>query len=253
MSSSQTPPVESASEDKWWVVKSGKHHGPFSKAKIATEIRAGKIKLTTLICGVGGETWVPAGEAKEFKGDFENVPPLGNPKAKVFSDSSGDIVFRIKAPTVSVTSIDTLKSIFRYLLIGEIVLCVLAILLWSIGNVIFQGVYPVVEPAEWVVISIGIFSIFYLVVLLPIAIFAWIGLFSFKNWARWLHIVLFVVGNLTSLLVTVASYEPSWRVVDLTFSLASTCTGAIIALSFLSPLSQCFKNDEANDAPEDEE
>ena len=56
MTSSQTPPVESASENNWWVAKSGKHHGPFSKAKIAAEIRVGKTNPTTLICVVGGET-----------------------------------------------------------------------------------------------------------------------------------------------------------------------------------------------------
>lgn len=236
-------------QNKWWVAKSGKHRGPYTSTKVAAEIVSGNIKGGTLICALGGEEWIRAEDAEEFRSDFESATAPGKPAPAETANSFVNPATKIRLPEIPSATEDSLKAAFRYLLIGEIVFFALSLILSIAGEVVFVDLYPSVERSDFVgFIGMMFFAVLF-VFILPALILSWVGLFGFKNWARWLYLSLFVIAQLLYLPLAVLDYSPSWGLAVLTADLGTACSGAILVLAFLTPLSYRFKatvNEEPN-------
>ena len=132
---------------------------------------------------------------------------------------------------------------FRNLLIAEISLTALSLVLAIIGAIVVGQYAPAVETTEssttfdWISAA---FFVFILVVVLPSQVIAWVGLFSLKNWARWLHLGLFVLVNLLYLIVSVSDFSFGWALSGSIESIGYAFSGAVLSLAFLSQLSDQF-------------
>jgi hypothetical protein len=228
---------DSTSDPQWWVAESGKHHGPFTSQELLKRIRLGKINRDTLICPVGGDAWKATAENDQFNAAFESSSTTNEPTS---IDSGQTLIQRLQSRPANSES---LRTVFRNLLIAEISFTMLSLVLAIIGA-IFVGQYaPAVETTEgsaafdWISAA---FFVFILVVLLPCQIIAWIGLFGLKNWARWLHLGLFVLVNLLYVMVSVSDFSFSWALSNSVESIGYAFSGAVLSLAFMSQLADQF-------------
>ena len=132
-----------------------------------------------------------------------------------------------------------LINVFRNLLIAEILLSVVGMLL-AIGE---GAAIPQPESsAEFSVLDglqLGAGAIF-LFLCLPALIAAWIGLFSFRAWARRLYFILMVIVTCISLPISFFDVSLDWGFTDVLMSISSTISGAIIAIMYLTPIAKLF-------------
>ena len=85
-----------------------------------------------------------------------------------------------------------------------------------------------------------------LVILFPMAIASWIGLYLQKNWARWLYLLSLVLTHLLSVFVGFFTWTYRWGLVEGLESISGTATGLILAICFLSPLATEFVSGSEN-------
>ena len=85
-----------------------------------------------------------------------------------------------------------------------------------------------------------------LVILFPMAIASWIGLYLQKNWARWLYLLSLVLTHLLSIFVGFFTWTYRWGLVEGLESISGTATGLILAICFLSPLATEFVSGSEN-------
>jgi hypothetical protein len=228
----------SASVHQWWVAKSGKHEGPFTAQEVSKQIRSGEVNRETLVCPVGGDQWTVCAVNQEFKAAFESTHSTNE----------------LPSPTPAQTLIEklqtrpsnakALKTVFRNLLIAEISLTALSLVLAIVGAIVVGQYAPSVETTEgsttfdWISAA---FFVFILVVLIPCQVIAWVGLFNLKNWARWLHLGLFVLVNLLFLMLSVSDFSFGWALSGYVESIGYAFSGAVLSLAFISQLADQFR------------
>ena len=81
-----------------------------------------------------------------------------------------------------------------------------------------------------------------MVVLLPMMIASWIGLFQHRNWARWLYLLSLVIGVLLSVFCGCFSWNYRWGVVEALEYFGHLVSALIVAICFLSPLATEFSS-----------
>ena len=81
-----------------------------------------------------------------------------------------------------------------------------------------------------------------LVVLLPMGIASWVGLFQHKNWGRWIYLIVLIASHLLAVFTGCFSWTYSWDLVSALNSIAQLNSGIILAICFLSPLASDFEN-----------
>ena len=79
------------------------------------------------------------------------------------------------------------------------------------------------------------------VVLLPMAIASWVGLFQHKNWGRWLYLISLVASHLLLVFTGCFNWTYCWDLVYALDSIAKLNNGVILAICFLSPLASEFE------------
>ena len=137
---------------------------------------------------------------------------------------------------------DSLATMLRCLLIFEIVSAVLCL---PIGIAADQMGEQTLLEAGLVSPEVNMFVaamyIVMIVILLPVAIASWVGLFRLKNWDRWLYLAGLVIGTLLNLFTSCFTWTYSWDLVGALFSITSLVEGFIVAICFLSPLATEFE------------
>ena len=137
----------------------------------------------------------------------------------------------------------SLATLLRCLLIIEIVLYVLGlsvgIFVISIGQRILADA-GLASP-EMNMFAVAIFAVAF-VVLLPMGIASWVGLFQHKNWGRWLYLIGLVATHLLVVFTGCFSWTYNWDLMSAFESIAQLNSGVILAICFLSPLASEFES-----------
>ena len=138
------------------------------------------------------------------------------------------------------------RSIFSSLLIADILLCFLALPIgfWQ-GSIYSSWLAESGLEVETTDIEmlVGALWIMLLVVMLPATIVAWVGLFQYRNWARWLYLLLMLAGNLLAIPLGCFDYSFQWGVLTAIVDLMGPVEGALVAIVFFSPLAAEFSTD----------
>ena len=135
----------------------------------------------------------------------------------------------------------TLTTIFKGLLIAEISIAAMTIPILWIESQIIQDRGLVIDDPDFNVFVSAIYALLFLI-MLPVAITSWVGLFRFRNWARWLYAGLFVFANLIFIPISCFQLSVNWGLTMFISDLSSYITGAILAVIMLSPLAIEFRN-----------
>ena len=132
-----------------------------------------------------------------------------------------------------------LINVFRNLLIAEILLCVIGLLLGIAESAYLPQPESSAESSVLDGLTLGVGAIL-LFLCLPALITAWIGLFSFRSWARRLYIILQVVVICLTLPISLFHVSLDWGFTHDLSGIASTISGAIIAIMYLTPIAKLF-------------
>ena len=136
-----------------------------------------------------------------------------------------------------------LRSLFQSLLIADISLTPLALPIAFWQNSLSEswldqaGLEMEMTGVEMFIAALGIML---LVVILPSVIVAWVGMFRYRNWARWLYLFLIVAGYLLAIPMACFDYSLQWGLLTAIEDLVSPVQGALVAIAFLSPLASDF-------------
>jgi uncharacterized membrane protein (DUF2068 family) len=82
-----------------------------------------------------------------------------------------------------------------------------------------------------------------MVILLPMGIASWVGLFQHRNWGRWLYLISLVASHLFLVFVGCFSWTYSCDSVAALESISYLNSGIILAICFLSPLATEFNSE----------
>ena len=136
----------------------------------------------------------------------------------------------------------SLATLLRCLLIFEIVFAVIltgvGMLLISMGDQALADAGLVSSEPNMFLFAMLMVA---LVVLLPLGIASWAGLFQHKNWGRWLYLIALIASHLLSVFTGCFSWTYSWELVSALNSIAQLNSGVILAICFLSPLASEFE------------
>ena len=136
----------------------------------------------------------------------------------------------------------SLATLLRCLLIFEIVF---AVILTGVGMLVISMGDQALADAGLVSSEPNMFLfamlMVALVVLLPLGIASWAGLFQHKNWGRWLYLIALIASHLLSVFTGCFSWTYSWDLVSALNSIAQLNSGVILAICFLSPLASEFE------------
>jgi len=141
----------------------------------------------------------------------------------------------------------SLTSLLRILLIFEIVYGVIVLAIGFIESYIEGqfwaeiGLNEEISNSEMFAFAIAAVA---LVVLLPVTIASWIGLFQQRNWARWLYLAVSASSILLGVFVGCFQWNYRWGLVTGLEASSGVVTGIILAICFLSPLAVGFTSEE---------
>ena len=135
--------------------------------------------------------------------------------------------------SVESSSIDALAYVFRTLICIDAGTAVLGLFL----AFYFQLTVPQENDESPLALA---FSCSLLLVFAAAIIAAWIGMWHFKNWSRWLYLWLGVFIHAVNVLTSVFRVESTWELIHVN-SINATIAGAIITLSLLPPVALRFK------------
>ncbi len=138
---------------------------------------------------------------------------------------------------------EIINRVYRRLLIAEICLVVAIIPLTFFSVVIFESVSGDTRtpPIDNGLIGF-IFGASCIIFMIGIAanIVAWIGLFKYRLWARWLYLGVHISMRVIGLPFQILDTSSSWGLVSFLSDAGSLVTGAILAIMFLSPVANRF-------------
>jgi hypothetical protein len=142
-------------------------------------------------------------------------------------------------------SLDRLKFIFRGLLIAEISMFFMLMAMTFGYGFVSEGTPPAeaIEPTEAEIAGMVValaFGLLVIVVFLAALITAWIGLFQYRPWARWLYLGVYVTGCLISLLVGLFDFSFQWGLINAVDATVSGIVGCNVSLLLFSELSSAF-------------
>jgi glucan phosphoethanolaminetransferase (alkaline phosphatase superfamily) len=142
--------------------------------------------------------------------------------------------------------LDRLKIIFRALLIAEIILSVILIpMSFGYGMMLEdpnQEVATVQPTAAEIMGAVVIGGLVLVVILAFLAalIVAWVGLFLYRPWARWLYVGVHTSGILFSIAFGVFDFSYQWGLIHSIETVSFFLAGCNVSLLFFSELSQAF-------------
>lgn len=135
----------------------------------------------------------------------------------------------------------SLASLLRCLLIFEIVFSVISIPIAIVTEAV--GEQALVEAGlasqEVSMLPVALSAVAFLI-LLPLGIASWVGLFQHKNWGRWLYLIGTILGQLLLVFLGCFTWTYSWDLVPALDSIGYLNSGIILSLCFLSPLASDF-------------
>ncbi len=138
----------------------------------------------------------------------------------------------------------SLATLLRCLLIFEIVFGVIALsvgmFVVSIGDQILADAGLASQDMSMVGFAMLVVA---LLMLLPMAIVSWVGLFQHKNWGRWLYLIGLVAAQLVNVFAGCLTWTYSWDLVTALHSIGYLTSGIILAICFLSPLATEFNSE----------
>ncbi len=149
-------------------------------------------------------------------------------------------------------SVETIDHYYRRLLVADICLVPATILL-----VIVSLFLPERIAGDQVSTNINDGLIGFIVgvscafMLLGIAanIVAWVGLFRYRVWARWLYLGVHLSMRAIALPFAILDHSPTWSLISLVENFGSLIQGAIMAIVFLSPIANRFVSGNQMDKP----
>ena len=137
----------------------------------------------------------------------------------------------------------SLATLLRCMLIFEIILAVIgtgvSMFVGAMGEQILTEAGLVSPEAN--LFPFALFAVAF-VVLLPIGIASWVGLFQHKNWGRWLYLIGLIATQLLVVFMGCFSWTYCWDLVYALDSIAKLNNGVILAICFLSPLASEFED-----------
>ena len=135
----------------------------------------------------------------------------------------------------------SLANLLRCLLIFEIVFSVISIPIAIVTEAV--GEQALVEAGlasqEVSMLPVALSAVAFLI-LLPLGIASWVGLFQHKNWGRWLYLIGTILGQLLLVFLGCFTWTYSWDLVPALDSIGDLNSGIILSLCFLSPLASDF-------------
>lgn len=134
----------------------------------------------------------------------------------------------------------TLTSIFKGLLIADIALLVLLVPLVFIDDAVCTERGYVLEPTDADTFLMGIYAVMF-VVIFPALVACWVGLFKFKNWSRWIYLAIVVGVRLVEVPLGCLSFSLMWNLTAAILDFNGPIAGAVVAVTFLSPLATEFQ------------
>ena len=143
----------------------------------------------------------------------------------------------------------SLTTLLRGLVIFEIAFAVIVLSLEiaasSMGEQVLAEAGLVQEYGNLQMFSFAILVVA-LVILFPMAIAGWFGVFQRKKWGRWLYLVGLVATQLLEVFVGCFSWSYSWDLSAALASISYMVSGVIVAICFLSPLASEFGSSSGN-------
>ena len=141
----------------------------------------------------------------------------------------------------------SLASLLRGLLIFEITFGVIAIGLGLFETYLesqfFAEMGLVQEMGSFDMFSFAMFAVAF-VILLPMMIASWFGLFQQRNWGRWLYLGSHLFASLLMVFMGCFQWNYRWGLVLALETISSNVSGIILAICFLSPLGTEFMTGE---------
>ena len=136
-----------------------------------------------------------------------------------------------------------LATLLRCLLIFEIVFTVISIgisvVSYSVGEQMLIEAGLVSPEVNMVAMAVFVVAA---VVLLPMAIASWVGLFQHKNLGRWLYLASLAISLLMLVFVGCFSWSYVWDLVPALDAITKLTSGLIVSICFLSPLASEFES-----------
>ena len=139
----------------------------------------------------------------------------------------------------------TLHAILKGLIGAEIALGLISIPLLIFESVLVEsmlteaGMTQNISDSQMFSYSIAIML---LVVLLPMLIASWIGLFRLRAWSRWMYLGTVMSFYLLAIPLGCFEYQYHWGLSLAIMDFADPVTGIILGVIFLSPLAADFQN-----------
>ena len=141
----------------------------------------------------------------------------------------------------------SLATLLRCLLIFEIVFTVICVpLVMFVGamgeQILTEAGLASPEPSMFLVATWGVLML----VLLPMGIGSWVGLFQHRNWGRWLYLIGSIASQLFIVFAGCFTWTYSWDLVSALGSIGYLTNGIILSICFLSPLASEFETPRPN-------
>jgi ribosomal protein L37AE/L43A len=134
----------------------------------------------------------------------------------------------------------TIARIFRGLLIAEIAIVAFQLPVFFIENSIIVERGLIIEEEAPNIFLAGILFLLF-VILVAVLITSWIGLFKYRNWARWLYAGALLFGSIVFVPYSCFDISVHWGLSTSVSEIGSYITGSILAIIFLSPLAAEFQ------------
>lgn len=138
---------------------------------------------------------------------------------------------------------NTLHQYFTGLVIAEIALIVLTLPVMLFSDMMTEtatedsiGASEASAPE----MAIAFFAVLLLIVYIPAVIASWVGLFNYKAWGRWLYLATTVFEYVLFLPLSIFDLSWTWGLESSLHELASTISGAILTIAYLTPLANRF-------------
>jgi hypothetical protein len=89
-------------------------------------------------------------------------------------------------------------------------------------------------------VVIGGLVLVFILTFLAVSIAAWVGLFFYRPWARWLYVGVQASGILLSIVFGIFDFSYQWGLINAIDTVSCFLAGCNVSLLFFSELSQAF-------------